>query len=102
MRIFECGIYKKGYKMPDQTLAFYFGMGLDELYNYTHQVRLLDEEELFKETTIEISNIEDDSVETKTVTGYELLDDNLVAVPYRIYEVESCEYVHPFYAKDRE
>jgi len=100
MKIFQCGIYKKGYKEPDQSITFYFGMGLDNLYNYTHDIRLFEEEDLFEEIEVEISNInESDAIETKKVKGYKFLvnDNDTIAIPFRVFYVEKAKYIHPFY-----
>ena len=33
-KIYQCGIYGKGYKPQDMTTMFYYGMNLDSVYNY--------------------------------------------------------------------
>ena len=106
MKIFQCGIYGKGYKPADMSITFYYGMNLDSSFNYMNKVKLFDEEDLNLIENVTISNIVGDEVEFKTVKGFKILgkfgiEKNIVAIPYRIYEIESCEYVHPFYAKDR-
>lgn len=99
-KIYQCAIYKKGYKKPEMTRAFYFGMNLDSVYNYTGNILLLDEEELYESVEVEISNINNDEVEIKKVNGYRFLtdkiDNDIVAIPIRIYEVKKVNYVWPF------
>ncbi len=102
-KIYQCGIYGKGYKPQDMTTMFYYGMNLDSVYNYMGITQLFDEEDLIKEVEIEVSNIDynDDSVEIKKVKGFKILgkfgiEKNIIAIPYRIYEVKKVNYVNPF------
>ena len=77
-------------------------MGLDASYNYIGITILLDEEELIEPKIVEASNIEGEEVEIKKVKGFicffnNEINDNIIAIPYRVYEVKEVGYINPFY-----
>ena len=97
-KIFQVGIYRKGYKKPDMTRAFYFGMNLDSVFNYTGITALVDEEEIIDKIEVDASHIENDEVEIKKVIAYTcFINDKIeVVIPFRVYEVKEINYIYPF------
>jgi len=97
-KIYQVGIYRKGYKKPDMTRAFYFGMNLDSVFNYIGITTLIEEEEIIDKIEVEVSHIENDEVEIKKVIAYTcFINDKIeVVIPFRVYEVKKINYIYPF------